>query len=1584
MGASAMRNRHFADQGQGLILAVLIMLLIALFGAAFIAIVASNLSATAGFSEKSEIRAAAEKGRDFANKQLVQSTDGLDWRPKTGGTYGAGTRFASVLIQGMQPNDPPTQYVSNSGNNFDPTFGQYYDQFEQLRGYTSMFNDTHVNGPAMNYTAPDGAIVPPGQWVRRFVKYPDPLRVSAGVEDADTASFLLEVKYPAMVNSIPKPMVQLRSVGRASTNSANFHELKAFKPVVLFDNLRTVTNYDHERKVVPSTTLVMANTVSTPAVPADRNLFVSTAPGFGPGGYVDQNKHIAVYDSTAVSTPEIRLVQSSALSSPGVMRLTLAYRLDSVHPSGSRVEVAASLGVPTYPGHAPLTTYPPYPQAFALDFLGQYDAVNELGHANEGAGNLFTSTKGSEHAISDWTGGLFVNGSLQFIGLNLLRMHNVGTEPVTGVAVTGGIAIDHQTQLDQSVPAHPSAVGLTFINSGAGVPVNQTLVSSGSGSFPDPTQAAQLMLAKAFRDGVGRLTGSAAPQFNQRTVATITPPDIMAEINGLTRYRKQTAFSNPNGGSLYGYGSGFYLNNPSDVEDLPGRSTTKVFLEELKDLWMKRPLTSTRPGSGTANAGQNWRLGFEDIGTARHPDAILNNSGIQTNEVTPPQDVNLALEARHLRAWISDSEFMPRGAQIELVPNMRLEIAKFMTPPSGSGDSPGMILTMDELADARSGYDPANQGPDSTKSWRNSSGASTGVYSRYIQYGNTGTIAAPSYQWRELIYVTGASPGWVWSALQSFNRIVFAEGNLRVRGTLSDNTTTALDRMVGLTIVSMATMYIEGDLRAPQAGGSSPAAPLVNTPDYATNPPLGRIALLANYHVCANPTRIMRRPMVTTTVTGGFTTTLANVSSVLGFNINDLVVLWPSRQVALITATDAPNNRLTLDFPVPAGTTAIQSANHPVLGRAADDTTTVNHPSYYLARKDVGGRSFEPLGELRAGRSWQLGLADSLDGAYALPGHPRQDANGNVANMNQIRFAHAHSGGAHSMPTNGTALPALSTDTRDKAMELRYTAPGAGPNNTTIQVKLDNRQGSPGAPGYPEQYSDIFIAPNAGASAAPYFGKWVYAADGNVAFYLNNAVGGTNQDLLALQVALTTGSAVGKYVAVIGSDEVLPFNLLWGLNLAAFTNSPNPAQLGLQTTTPGNLTDPNVTNPLTLPLATAMRLYLSQPGSGASMLDDPGGGSYLMPDFVIGANRHTLTSAQSTNDFATSVDEKFYRISGYDSTNRNWVDTGVAPWYLHESYPSMFGNAGSIVATLPITNRVALVFDQSPSAAIRTWRPNVYRLARNKVEGFHTPSPLASGDTVQSRIFQAGGLSGNAGVYSPGGNPSPVPVAGANIEINAIVYAQHGSWFVIPGNYYDNTMWSTTLGSGGNAGSTQVTFDVDTYNRTRVPIGSWIVLSSASGLPGPGAEARFITAVTQSAVGVTGSVMVTLDRPLTQAHPAGNNLDVNLDFNRDGFVTTNERNAKLRFLRYNYSITFRGAICENYTAPNVVDASGEIADVRDWTDKWTYPVPNSGGSGAPYFRSIRYTYDTTLNPNLTTAIIPPHLPASPDLIEASG
>jgi hypothetical protein len=194
------------------------------------------------------------------------------------------------------------------------------------------------------------------------------------------------------------------------------------------------------------------------------------------------------------------------------------------------------------------------------------------------------------------------------------------------------------------------------------------------------------------------------------------------------------------------------------------------------------------------------------------PDYFRN--GVPT-ATTDPNYNNVSLEQKHLRGWVGPDEFRARGVEIEL----------------GAG-----ILTI--TRDSRDDANPLGASP--AQVWKTPANPN-GVTGKYTE-----TM--------------------VWPA----NGVVFAEGNVRIKGVATLVATS-------LTVVSMGNIYIEGDLQI--------------TPSATVAP---KILLLAKKNVVMNPTRVLSQADNETTSSNNAQTIslgTANVTvvSALGFKAGDFV-----------------------------------------------------------------------------------------------------------------------------------------------------------------------------------------------------------------------------------------------------------------------------------------------------------------------------------------------------------------------------------------------------------------------------------------------------------------------------------------------------------------------------------------------------------------------------------------------------------------------------------------------------------------------------------------------------------------------
>ena len=190
------------------------------------------------------------------------------------------------------------------------------------------------------------------------------------------------------------------------------------------------------------------------------------------------------------------------------------------------------------------------------------------------------------------------------------------------------------------------------------------------------------------------------------------------------------------------------------------------------------------------------------------------------------------------------TNYSPPGVEVEFYPTATAVGAYSTTLPVGAGevwwpnhdgvnDPPGIKLTRHD------------------QTWRTDANADSGQYAMVVDF--------PT-QW-----VDG-------TAIEAHNPVVFAEGNMRVSGTLpralrlGPGAGLQLRRAYDLTIVSNATIYVDGELLSPQDIDGRAESATGYDPTIAGSPVIDEdntgVALLARDCVCLNATQIV--PQLTT------------------------------------------------------------------------------------------------------------------------------------------------------------------------------------------------------------------------------------------------------------------------------------------------------------------------------------------------------------------------------------------------------------------------------------------------------------------------------------------------------------------------------------------------------------------------------------------------------------------------------------------------------------------------------------------------------------------------------------------------
>jgi len=382
---------------------------------------------------------------------------------------------------------------------------------------------------------------------------------------------------------------------------------------------------------------------------------------------------------------------------------------------------------------------------------------------------------------------------------------------------------------------------------GTGLAVNGTLQSSNGAGFPFTGGGTQEQRIQLVEDGWNRLAGSPDPT---RQVKPFTPPDITAGGQGFGRYRQLTKYSavdtvlypgaSPQA-AAYGYGQGVYINNPQDRERKRSGTAGRYIdmtQSDLMSLWFS---------SETASGNPALRLS--------EPSETIPTSGQSDTDT---------LEEMHLRGWVAPNEFLARGALIELDPaNARV------------------YITLDSRNDGKANPHANGattvypyQGSTPNKGWHDVDGTLDGD-------ATVGGVYRKSMPWPA-------------------NGVIFAEGNLRVRGGAFDtsgNTDLTVIPPRSLTIVSMNNIYIEGSLNA----GAR------------------KVMLLAKKNVLMNPTAAIQKAEVQTRLDGAAGGTDITVHDASGFLPGDEIVIGASSERATVQAVLSPTSLRLTAAPISGG-----------------------------------------------------------------------------------------------------------------------------------------------------------------------------------------------------------------------------------------------------------------------------------------------------------------------------------------------------------------------------------------------------------------------------------------------------------------------------------------------------------------------------------------------------------------------------------------------------------------------------------------------------------------------------------------
>jgi hypothetical protein len=735
-----------------------------------------------------------------------------------------------------------------------------------------------------------------------------------------------------------------------------------------------------------------------------------------------------------------------------------------------------------------------------------------------------------------------------------------------------------------------------------------------------------------------------------------------------------------------------------------------------------------------------------------------------------------SLEQQHLRGWVSPDEFRARGVLIEINNDNTLTITR----------------------ENRSDGDGFEDGATPDLGWRNANGQRMGdltlggVYRRVMPW--------------------------------PINGVIFAEGNIRVRGT-------AATPPRGLTIVSMNNIYIEDSLSA----GTK------------------KILLLAKKNVVVNPTRVLGQPDYQTrlSTTASANTSVLPVHDATQFEIGDWVEIDTGSgndPVYCVTGVNAGTNNLTIDGSLAnnhAAGLVVRTVSDPVKANG----TPANEVATRLGRFNnvIQRRLFLPTGATTT----RLALRHNAEERRAME-IGIQQAVTSPPGRTFVRGTLFNKWDPTAAPTDPrtTVIP-----TAQKKMTVQYT-------DSLIGVEASNQNQWPTTAvtdeGTARNYrlSDPARTEAAGPPATLHKEVRSSQTDPNWRYTVTMSPS-----------APATDPPGGSYnTGLAPTDFGPPFFFLASIGYRYPWSTPAATKFGGMALP---LPQPQQVNAATgtwkIPMATSVGVHLN-----AWDVTDP--------------------LRNRTNGMATLESDRLEQVQQF----------GFNPWHFANPTAPAFNNGNEDVITSDLGfywsgaggGDNGLYTYDSRKITGYTLRPNAMNSLSFRLHPQAEPFFNATANDERARVpyyrLSRAKLE-NITVNAAGDVTELKP--GYTLNIEAFVYAQEGSWIVLPG----------------------ATFDASE----------------------PGQSPRKDVRRTHVNLPITGST-------------AGQDAGEDLDLDRDGAVTQAESAAVYRFRRYNYKINFKGAIAENRSA--VVANSGTVdGAVQAWMESWPsfdLETANFGTNGA--------------------------------------
>ena len=291
-------NSSTRRQGQALLISVIVMLVVVLLGAAFIAIVSSNMHNTVSVEAKDQAVHAAQQGIKCADDKLTNSPDGLNWRPAL------------------------NSFLTPSANSLPqpPTSPSYYTSYEKAQGWGSRPYPLYKGVPNKAF----------------FVKYPHP---NSFKDSTNGSHFMLSVSIVQSGDADNSDYsktgdIRIESIGFANDDPAAFYAIVAYKrgwQTPLVESMRSVSNWDWLDNTIPQATIDASGSSTSTA------LYLSTVQG-----KLAKGDYITVWDKAN------NLIGNGQISQPVIAGnpITLSSSLGFTPSAGSIVQKAAALGAP--------------------------------------------------------------------------------------------------------------------------------------------------------------------------------------------------------------------------------------------------------------------------------------------------------------------------------------------------------------------------------------------------------------------------------------------------------------------------------------------------------------------------------------------------------------------------------------------------------------------------------------------------------------------------------------------------------------------------------------------------------------------------------------------------------------------------------------------------------------------------------------------------------------------------------------------------------------------------------------------------------------------------------------------------------------------------------------------------------------------------------------------------------------------------------------------------------------------------------------------------------------------------------------